>query len=90
MGVLDGVGEAQGGVWYYFTFNFLKFQEVTNQILDIFKLAWRFQVSQISKCPNITVILTYWEPSREVSKRRYISVSDDHTVAALAALGLPY
>ena len=38
LGVLHGVGEAQGGVWYYFTFNFLKFQEVTNQILDIFKL----------------------------------------------------
>ena len=40
LGVLDGVGEAQGGVWYYFTFNFLEFQEVTNQILDIFKLTW--------------------------------------------------
>ena len=38
LGVLDSVGEAQGGVWYYFTFNFLEFQEVTNQILDIFKL----------------------------------------------------
>ena len=38
LGVLDGVGEAKGGVWYYFTFNFLKFQEVTNQILDVFKL----------------------------------------------------
>ena len=38
LGELDGVGEAQGGVWYYFTFNFLKFQEVTNQILYIFQL----------------------------------------------------
>ena len=32
------LGRLRGGVWYYFTFNFLKFQEVTNQILDILKL----------------------------------------------------
>ena len=25
LGVLDGVGEAERGVWYYFPFNFLKF-----------------------------------------------------------------
>ena len=31
-------------------------------------------MSQISKCPNITVMLTYWEPSREVSELRYKSL----------------
>ena len=34
-------------------------------------------MSQISKCPNITVILTYWEPSREVSELRYKSLLFD-------------
>ena len=31
-------------------------------------------MSQISKCPNIMVILTYWEPSGEVSELRYKSL----------------
>ena len=31
-------------------------------------------MSQISKCPNITVILTYWEPLGEVSELRYKSL----------------
>ena len=43
----------------------------TYKITDIFQKTWRSQMSQISKCPNITVILTYWEPSREVSELRY-------------------
>ena len=37
----------------------------------------RSEVSQISKCPNIKVILTYWEPSREVSELRYKSLLFD-------------
>ena len=32
------------------------------------------QMSQISKYPNITVILTYWEPLGEVSELRYKSL----------------
>ena len=31
-------------------------------------------MSQISKCPNITVVLTYWEASGEVSEPRYKSL----------------
>ena len=31
-------------------------------------------MSQISKCPNVTVVLTYWEPSGEVSELRYKSL----------------
>ena len=41
-------------------------------------------MSQISKCPKVTVVLTYWEASREVSELSYkvyfISVLMDHTV----------
>ena len=35
---------------------------------------WRSQMSQISKCPNVTVVLTYWEPSGEISELRYKSL----------------
>ena len=31
-------------------------------------------MSQISKCPKVTVILSYWEASGEVSKLRYESL----------------
>ena len=31
-------------------------------------------MSQISKCPNVTVILTYWEASVEVSELSYKSL----------------
>ena len=31
-------------------------------------------MSQISKCPKVTVILSYWEASGEVSKLRYKSL----------------
>ena len=41
-------------------------------------------MSQISNCPRVTVILSYWEASYEVSKLRYnnllYSVPNDHTV----------
>ena len=44
-------------------------------------------MSQISKCPKVTVVLTYWEASEDVSELRYkslLSSSSDHTVATLA------
>ena len=31
-------------------------------------------MSQISKCPNVTVVLTYWEASGEVSELSYKSL----------------
>ena len=31
-------------------------------------------MSQISKCPNVRVVLTYWEASREVSELSYKSL----------------
>ena len=31
-------------------------------------------MSQISKCPNVTVVLTYWEASGEVSEPSYKSL----------------
>ena len=31
-------------------------------------------MSQISKCPNVTVVLTYWEASGEVSEPSYESL----------------
>ena len=33
-----------------------------------------FQISQISKCPKVTVILSHWEALGEVSKLRYKSL----------------
>ena len=44
-GVLEGVRGAQGSLWEYVPFNFLHFKEVTNEILDIFQLTWRSQMS---------------------------------------------
>ena len=42
-------------------------------------------MSQISKCPKVSVVLTYWEASGDVSDLRYKSLlycsSKDHTVA---------
>ena len=31
-------------------------------------------MSQISKCPKVTVVLTYWEASGDVSELRYKSL----------------
>ena len=47
--------------------------------------------SPISKCPKVTVILSYWEASGEVSKLRYIRVyiipvPNDHTVEVMFGL----
>ena len=42
-------------------------------------------MSQISKCPEVMVVLTYWEASGEVQsldiRVYFISVPNDHTVA---------
>ena len=47
-------------------------------------------MSQISKCPKVMLVLTYWEASGDVSELRYksllyliISVPNDHTVVGL-------
>ena len=53
---------------------FLQFYEVAYKILDIFQYTWRSQMSQISKCPKVTVILSYWEALGEVLKLRYKSL----------------
>ena len=76
-GCLRGVGGcrwAEGGVWQSFPFNFLQFQEVTNEILDILQQTRRSQMSHISKCPNVTDVLTYWEALGEVSEPSYKSL----------------
>ena len=46
----------------------------TNKSTDIFQKTWRFQMSHISKCPRVTVILSYREASEEVSKLKYKSL----------------
>ena len=71
-GELEGVGGGpKGGVWQSFPLNFLQFQKVTNDILDIFQWTLRSQMSQISKCPTLRVVLGYWEALGEVSELRY-------------------
>ena len=71
-GELEGVGGGpKGGVWQSFPLNFLQFQKVTNDILDIFQWTLRSQMSQISKCPKLRVVLGYWEALGEVSEMRY-------------------
>ena len=75
LGVSGGVGRCwggpKGGVWQSFPLNFLQFQKVTNDILDIFQWTLRSQMSQISKCPKLRVVLGYWEALGEVSEMRY-------------------
>ena len=75
LGVSGGVGRcwggAKGGVCQSFPLNFLQFQKVTNDILDIFQWTLRSQMSQISKCPKLRVVLGYWEALGEVSEMRY-------------------
>ena len=71
LGVLDGVRGAQGGVYSYVPFDILQFLEATNNILATFQYTWRSHMSQISKCPKVTVILSYWEALGAVSKLRY-------------------
>ena len=75
LGVSGGVGRCwrgpKGGVWQSFPLNFLQFQKVTNDILDIFQWTLRSQMSQISKCPKLRVVLGYWEALGEVSELRY-------------------
>ena len=44
LGVLEGGRGAQSGVWQYVPFNFLQFQEVTNETLHIFQKTWRSQM----------------------------------------------
>ena len=59
------------GIWECVLPNSHQFPWSTNKSTDIFQKTWRFQMSQISKCPRVTVILSYWEASYEVSKLRY-------------------
>ena len=73
-GVFEGVRGAQDGLVVFspsISSKFLEFYEVAYKNLDIFQYTWRSQMSQIVKCPKVTVILSYWEASGEVSKLRY-------------------
>ena len=45
-------------------------------------------MSQISKCPRVTVILSYWEASGEVSKLRYKSLLYCVSVGSYCRIGL--
>ena len=68
---VGGCKGAQGGVRQYVPFNFRQFQEITNEILNIFQYIRRSQMSLIPKCPKDTVILILCEASREVSEPSY-------------------
>ena len=72
--MFEGVRGAQDGLVVFspsISSKFLEFYEVAYKNLDIFQYTWRSQMSQIVKCPKVTVILSYWEASGEVSKLRY-------------------
>ena len=76
-GCFWGVGGcicALRGIWKWFLLNSYQFKWCTNKSTDILQKTWRFQISKISKCPKVTVILSYWEASGEVSKPRYKSL----------------
>ena len=62
------------GIWEHFLLNSHQFPRYTNKSTDIFQKTWRSQMSQISKCPKVTVILSYWEALGEVLKLRYKSL----------------
>ena len=57
-----------------FSFNILQFKAITNGILDIFQKTSTSQMSQISKCPKVADVLSYWEASGEVSELSYKSL----------------
>ena len=40
-------------------------------------------MSQISKCPKVTVVLTYWEASGEVSELSYNLLFDSSNLQAI-------
>ena len=44
-------------------------------------------MSQMSKCPKVTVILSYWEASEEVSKLRYKSLLYCASVGSYCSIG---
>ena len=73
-GSVGGCIHALRGIWEHFLLNSHQFPWCTNKSTDIFQKTWRSQMSQISKCPRVTVILSYWEASGEVSKLRYKSL----------------
>ena len=73
-GSVGGCIHALRGIWEHFLLNSHQFPRCTNRNTDIFQKTWRSQMSQISKCPKVTVILSYWEASGEVSKLRYKSL----------------
>ena len=61
-------------IWECFLLNSHQFTWCTYKSNDVFQKTWRSQMSQISKCPNVTVVLTYWEASRDVSELSYKSL----------------
>ena len=45
-------------------------------------------MSQISKCPKVTVVLTYWEASVEVSELSYKSLLYSTSVGSYCIIGI--
>ena len=45
-------------------------------------------MTQISKCPKVTVVLTYWEASGEVSERSYKSLLYSTSVGSYCIIKL--
>ena len=69
-GCFGGVGgciRALRVIWECFLLNSHQYTWCTYKSTDIFQKTWRSQMSQISKCPKVTVVLTYWEASGDVS-----------------------
>ena len=76
-GCFGGVGgciRALRVIWECFLLNSHQYTWCTYKSTDIFQKTWGSQMSQISKCPKVTVVLTYWEASGDVSELRYKSL----------------
>ena len=76
-GCFGGVGgciRALRVIWECFLLNSHQYTWCTYKSTDIFQKTWESQMSQISKCPKVTVVLTYWEALGDVSELRYKSL----------------
>ena len=76
-GCFGGVGRcirALRVIWECFLLNSHQYAWCTYKSTDIFQKTWRSQMSQISKCPKVMVVLTYWEAIGEVLGLSYKSL----------------
>ena len=73
-GLFWGCIRALRVIWECFLLNSHQYTWCTYKSTDIFQKTWGSQMSQISKCPKVTVVLTYWEASGDVSELRYKSL----------------